>query len=85
MAKLNSRKIKEICSQCVLKDNDLDALLKFKEPDLLNLSLNEKRRIMIALKADLGFLLRNNLVDYSLLLLVEDTKHKKQKTRSTIN
>lgn len=56
-------------------DNDLRNL-KCHDPELINITLDDKRKIMMAIKSDVEFLTVNNLVDYSLLLTIEDTKNK---------
>jgi hypothetical protein len=62
----------DFCKRNVLKDQDLQNILKFKEPNLINISLEDKRKIIKSLKEDIGFFASQNIMDYSLLLSVED-------------
>jgi hypothetical protein len=61
----------------VLKDQDLDFILRFKNKDLINLSMTDRRKILIILKNDVTFLKSKGLMDYSLLLAVEKVKDRK--------
>lgn len=38
------------------------------------MSLSQKRRILLAIKNDINFLSKNGIMDYSLLMTVEDTE-----------
>lgn len=55
-----------------MKDQDIKFLLNFKDFDLINVSLLDKRKIMFSIKSDIDFLASHNIMDYSLLLIVED-------------
>lgn len=55
----------------VLKDQDFRYITKFKKSDLVNISLDDKHRIMTKIKHDSAFLESNGIMDYSLLLAVE--------------
>lgn len=46
-------------------------MTKFRKPDLVNISLMDKHRIMTKIKHDTNFLESSNIMDYSLLLAVE--------------
>ena len=61
----------------MLKDQDLDFILRFKNKDLINLSMTDRRKILIILKNDVTFLKSKGLMDYSLLLAVEKVKDRK--------
>lgn len=54
-----------------MKDQDLDFILRFKNKDLINLSISDRRKILIILKNDIMFLKSKGLMDYSLLLAIE--------------
>jgi len=54
----------------VLKDIDLENLLN-QDPLLVNMRLEDRRNLMRQLKKDVEFLKSKNLMDYSLLLAVE--------------
>lgn len=56
-----------------MKDQDLRHILLFKDPNLINISIEDKRRIIQSIKGDIEFFETNNIMDYSLLLSVEDT------------
>jgi hypothetical protein len=52
--------------------------LRFKNKDLVNLSITDRRKILIILKNDVLFLKSKGLMDYSLLLAVEKVKDRKE-------
>ena len=43
-------------------------------PKLVNLTLEDKRKLMHSISADIEFLSKHNIIDYSLLLSIEDCK-----------
>lgn len=55
----------------VLKDNDFRYITKFKKPNLVNINIEDKRKIMAKLREDAGFLESLNIMDYSLLFAIE--------------
>ena len=61
-----------------LKDQDLLYLLKQFDSQLLCINQCDRRKIIQAIKADTQFLASKNIMDYSLLLAVEDISQKAQ-------
>ena len=64
--------IKKLTSSRLLKDLDLLNLVKNHNPDLLKLKIKDSRRIMQTIKKDIHFLSSKNIMDYSLLISIED-------------
>lgn len=50
---------------------DLVYIQNFRQKDLINISLLDRRKIISAVKDDVAFLCSQNLMDYSLLVAVE--------------
>lgn len=46
--------------------------MKFGNSDLVNIKLEDKHHIISMIKQDIAFLESNNLMDYSLLLAIEE-------------
>lgn len=58
-------------TQQVLKDRDLIYIQNFRQRDLINLSILDRRKIISTIKDDAMFLNAQGLMDYSLLIAVE--------------
>jgi len=56
----------------VLKDNDLRSMLSYF-PNLVNLKFDDRMKIVKRLQSDADFLERLKLMDYSLLLAIEES------------
>ena len=67
----NEGAFKELTSKLVLKDKDLLALQN-RNPRIFNLSLLDRRRILKIIESDAKFLESHYLMDYSLLIAVEE-------------
>ena len=66
-------KCKDLKSGIILKDLDLTAILN-KNPDLINVSITDRQKLVQALQRDSKFLMANGLMDYSMLVAIERTK-----------
>ena len=66
-----SHSFRMLTQQQVLKDRDLMYLQQFRQSDLINISMEDRRKIVYAIRHDVDFLEREGLMDYSLLLAVE--------------
>lgn len=71
--KISEAKFQKICKKNVLKDNDFLFVVKVRHPGLVNISFEDYNKVMKKLKKDSKFLMDNNIMDYSLLLAIEDT------------
>lgn len=69
--KANSAKLRKVCKDRTLKDQDFVYLQKFRTPNLINLAAFDRKEIVEAVEADAAFLETQGLMDYSLLLGVE--------------
>lgn len=58
-------------TQQVLKDRDLTYIQDFRQRDIINLSIIDRRRIISTIKDDAMFLKSQGLMDYSLLIAIE--------------
>ena len=67
---VSKKQTRKVGDSVVLKDIDLDNLLN-QDPLLVNMRLEDRRNLMRQLKKDVEFLKSKNLMDYSLLLAVE--------------
>ena len=70
--KLQKSALNKLCMKNVLKDRDMLHILKFRQSSLINITIEDKKIIMNAIKADIDFLSSNNIMDYSLLIAVEN-------------
>lgn len=70
---LKPRELRKFCENQTLKDQDLVYLLNSKTPNLIKISLESKRMIMRSIKRDAELLCDQGIMDYSLLLSIEDT------------
>lgn len=64
------REWKLLAKVTVLKDQDLRDLLHI-QPDIINLKLDDRMKIVRTLANDSTFLMKHGLMDYSLLLAIE--------------
>ena len=60
----------------MLKDLDFQLLVNNENQNLVNISILDRRRVILAIKNDIDFLESQGIMDYSLLLAVEHL-HKK--------
>ena len=58
----------------ILKDQDFKFLKCMTNNGLVNISLEDRYQIMKSIKADVEFLAKNNIMDYSLLFAIEDVR-----------
>ena len=68
---LRKMALDRLCREKVIKDQDLLYILNFKTPDLINLSIQDRRKMMQVIRADTELLRSFNIMDYSLLIAVE--------------
>jgi thiamine pyrophosphokinase len=57
-----------------MKDLDLTRLI-YKKPMLINMNYSDRYNLIETLKADSSFLCQRNIMDYSLLLIIEEKPH----------
>ena len=67
-----------------MKDLDLK-LFKMKKGNIINLSVEDMRNILDIISSDVDFLLKQGLMDYSVLLAVEEREYKFSKDRDSRN
>lgn len=65
-------KLKNLYVDSVLKDNDLVFIKNYKKSSIINISKVDKNRLMNAISADTMFLEKLGIMDYSLLISVEE-------------
>lgn len=70
--RLSEVPFKMICKNNCLKDNDLYFILNARHPNLINIHYRDYIKLMETLKRDTLFLQENNIMDYSLLIAIED-------------
>jgi hypothetical protein len=71
---LKKGEIKSYYSSLVLKDQDYRFITKFYRPNLVNISFQDKHNILNLVRRDVEFLSSQNIMDYSLFFVIEDTK-----------
>lgn len=75
---MNLKLLKYYQKKYVMKDRDFRFFIQYRKADLVNISLEDKHRIITQIKNDIYFLESNNMMDYSLLLAIEKiSKHEK--------
>lgn len=70
-------KIECLSSSLTLKDNELRKIVQL-QPDLLNLKLDDRMTIIKTLEHDSKFLMEHGMIDYSLLLIIEELSSMKK-------
>ena len=60
-------------------------MLNFHRPDLVNLLILDKRKLMLSIKQDVEFLAKHKLMDYSLLLTIEDQQQRTLRRVSAVD
>ena len=69
---LSNGELQQLLKRQVCKDQDLLYLMQYRNQNMLNISLQDRRRMMNTIKDDIDYLESNNIMDYSLLVAVED-------------
>ena len=71
--KFTSKQQKALVEQ-IMKDEDLTKFTRKMKPNLINITLTDRRKIIQSARNDVDFLESQGIMDYSLLLAVEE-KH----------
>ena len=70
----------QLITKQVLKDQDMTYIKNFRNKDIINISISDRRKIITIIRNDVNFLESQGLMDYSLLLAVEVIGGSKQTT-----
>jgi hypothetical protein len=70
--KCTESKFRQVCKEHVLKDSDFKFIMKVRHPNLVVVQCSDYFTLMENIKKDTQFLADNNIMDYSMLLSIED-------------